>query len=316
LCHAKVYQTDGISRHLNLLENDGTITESAPSNSRLYIDENGTELRVYVPKDTKERELCYLGTLPQRILDFIMTNPITLQRTNVEPGAITIIGNILKSSPYVVDDLLEDAGIIPYNIPVDDQPTEWENIREDIHRKGRSSVMYDSPSPSTSSRTSSTGSNISEPRTPRSSSSVSEPSTRATPSPSRKSISRHRYPNSTITASANDASTLDFVEEQHPLANTIQSDSQYKRLLDKIITASQTAMFPTQGVFNMGPLRHALAANTEFESLKSTEYPSAFGVRSENQMEHDRKIGAAGELFVSTHGFSLKLQKCLIICMI
>jgi hypothetical protein len=107
-----------------------------------------------------------------------------------------------------------------------------------------------------------------------------------------------------------------FVELPNPLASIFESNSQYERLLDNVITASRAAIFPAQGPFNMGSLRDPLLAITESESLKSTEYPSAFGVRSENHMEHNKKIGAAGGLFVSTHFTYLNIQKRSIVCVI
>lgn len=58
----------------------------------------------------------------------------------------------------------------------------------------------------------------------------------------------------------------------------------------------------------MAPLREALPGITPSESPGSTEFPVAFGVRSLNQMEHDKKIGAAGELFVSNNIISLHGQ--------
>jgi hypothetical protein len=52
------------------------------------------------------------------------------------------------------------------------------------------------------------------------------------------------------------------------------------------------------GTFNFDDMANALPSEAELESPFVMISNSVFGVRSENQMRHDMKIGAAGELFV------------------
>jgi hypothetical protein len=91
----------------------------------------------------------------------------------------------------------------------------------------------------------------------------------------------------------------DLSDEEPMPPDGFESNNLYERLLDKVITASKTAIFPTQNPFSMASLLQALPTNASPESSRSAEFSGAFGIRSENQMQHDMKIGAAGELFVS-----------------
>jgi hypothetical protein len=63
----------------------------------------------------------------------------------------------------------------------------------------------------------------------------------------------------------------------------------YKALLDKIITLSKTASIPEKNA----PMRNG------GQNGLPVEFAGAFGDSSLNQGEYNKKIGAAGELFVS-----------------
>jgi hypothetical protein len=72
---------------------------------------------------------------------------------------------------------------------------------------------------------------------------------------------------------------------------------EYRRLLDNIVTAARNkrGAFPSQGVFNLDALLNALPVEAAREE---NNYDLPFGVRNENQLAHDIKVGAAGELYV------------------
>jgi hypothetical protein len=75
------------------------------------------------------------------------------------------------------------------------------------------------------------------------------------------------------------------------------SESEYRRLLNSVIAAAKAKKggFPARGVFNLDDLLNALPNESE---PVLTSYDLPFGVRSENQLAHDMKVGAAGELYV------------------
>jgi hypothetical protein len=310
----RVYEADDISSQL-VLSQDGKPIYANLSKSRLHIEEAGTQLRIYVPKDPKEQELCYLGLLPQRLLDFMMTDPITNLASTVSSNAVTIIGNVLKSSSFVVDDFLEEAGIIPVNIPDDYQPADSEAAAMNPTRRDSYSPVYieDSDNEQASSTCTNTPS-----------SGASESNTRSHFSPSH-TISSHTVEVTSSFASAAPFSRSNIIPPTAALQQSLlhsdspnqpasphmefESNNQYERLLDKIITASKTAIFPTRGSFNMDALRSALPETQPSENLESTDLSGAFGLRSQNQINHDIKIGAAGELFVSNLLYKLIRNK-------
>jgi hypothetical protein len=79
-------------------------------------------------------------------------------------------------------------------------------------------------------------------------------------------------------------------------------DAQYGALLERVVAAAQSATFPAQGPFDMSNLRNNLPRQLRdgtFESFDGLDIVTRF--RSANQLERDKKVGAAGELFVSTY---------------
>lgn len=77
-------------------------------------------------------------------------------------------------------------------------------------------------------------------------------------------------------------------------APPLAEPSQYVRVLEKVIQIARRTIIPLRFA-GLG----ASAAATGGLTLE--EHVSAFGSRSQNQLAHDIKIGAAGELFVSLH---------------
>ena len=75
------------------------------------------------------------------------------------------------------------------------------------------------------------------------------------------------------------------------------SEGEYRRLLDSVIQAARNkrGAFPSKGVFGFQDMASALS----IDPSESATYEMPFGVRTENQLAHDMKIGAAGELYVS-----------------
>lgn len=96
-------------------------------------------------------------------------------------------------------------------------------------------------------------------------------------------------------------SPLTSVESRENLASSGPSDdTQYGVLLERVVAAAQSATFPSQGSFDMSDLRNNLPGQLwedTFESFDGLDISTRF--RSANQLERDKKVGAAGELFVS-----------------
>jgi hypothetical protein len=85
-----------------------------------------------------------------------------------------------------------------------------------------------------------------------------------------------------------------------PHVSTSTEAAQYLRILNKVVAVAREPAdhLPALGAFDMRSMRDALSAgNDDYESYDGLDVLSRF--RSSNQLERDKKIGAAGELFVS-----------------
>lgn len=73
-------------------------------------------------------------------------------------------------------------------------------------------------------------------------------------------------------------------------------DYEYLRILRSAVTFARRAVFPSRGTFDMTALSDSLPIEQDTDDRG--EY---FGLRSSEKIERDKKIGAAGELFVSLY---------------
>ena len=99
---AIVYVSDSIRLLLRITQ-DGRSIESALSRANFHLEEAESALRLYLPKDEAERDVCFESDLPRRLCIFLgITNP----------GALGVIGGIFrKDNPLVIDRILEKAGV-------------------------------------------------------------------------------------------------------------------------------------------------------------------------------------------------------------
>ena len=98
----------------------------------------------------------------------------------------------------------------------------------------------------------------------------------------------------------------DLVSHVSPLASpdhVEQSASlQYRSLLSKVIAAARRATFPSRGAFDMSALNASLADDIP----RYDNIAESFRLRSTSQLERDKRVGAAGELFVGDPNLALK----------
>lgn len=79
----------------------------------------------------------------------------------------------------------------------------------------------------------------------------------------------------------------------------LESQNEYIDLLGRIRDAARKTKIPLYGAFGMSSLANAIDDQSDSESYSTaTTATTAFGTRSLNQLRHDMKIGAAGELVV------------------
>lgn len=299
LLKAKVYETDGIIGSLeHTLLGETVIVEV--SKTKLHIEEGLEDLNIYVPKDSKDQEICYLRLLPTKLFNETTMAEVDSNSTLAfDSSTVSIITAIFASSNEVVDLVLEEAGIVP--VPYPDQ------YEEELQQSPPDNVL---PSPgidqqcNTESKTASVGSGTqSGMATP----GASTPSARSTSfSITATSTYRASYQPSVPSQPIRLLSSPPRPSPEPVLPDNVRrpftpgsSQVEYRRLLDNIITTARNkrGAFPSQGAFNLDELLNALPVEVAREV---NDYDLPFGVRNENQLAHDMKIGAAGELYICT----------------
>ena len=307
LLTTSIFKSDGISKSLTLTQGRQSVSvESTKAN--FHLEQVDDRLHLYVPRNRCDREVCYIRQLPRNLLDFIKVQ---------DPNAESIISGIICSSVLdVVDEVLKDAGIIEVpgvnrpNDANDDQDSargENEDV-ETVEVETSQSANLARVQPSTAINGISVVGSVADGGTP---SPRGQYARRSISSSSSSGI--FTPPLSSVATEPQGPPFVPFANQPHhqrsqspqPTASAISSFSQYAALLDRIINAASRVMFPTRGTFDFGALRDALPSNLDFQLPLETENETRlgylpFGVRSMNQIAHDMKIGAAGELFVST----------------
>jgi hypothetical protein len=252
--------------------------------SILHIEEDEKQLRFYVPKDRKDRELCFLNTLPSRLVSHLGIN---------DRAAVKAFGDVFKANAYVLDDLLTELGLmrlpwtdpVSHRIPGDESPED-----------ARVSASHDTLS-----------TYLEQPRQSRASTPGSDPYIPRYASSSNALGSRTSTPfwyENNVSTPISQSSTLVPTTPRSGLTPVptaagagISSDginnTKYKALLDYVIAS-----------VSGGECRICETMITELTPSKDQNATpvalsdTPFGVRSENQIRHDIKLGAAGELYV------------------
>ncbi len=116
LLHAQVFMTNEITTKFEVTQN-GQKIQSTLDKSTLHIKEDHSKLQIYVPKDPKDRELCYCRLLPARLLSTLMTEVGGSPTAKPEPSAVGIVADILNCSDLIINDILEDAGVVRVPFP-------------------------------------------------------------------------------------------------------------------------------------------------------------------------------------------------------
>jgi hypothetical protein len=295
LLHAEVFETDGITRNLEHTQNNKTVTVEVHS-SKLHIEEESEVLKIYVPKDQKDQELCYLRALPTKLFNEIMMGDTSRNSTlAADSSAVAIIAALFTSSDEIIGYVLDEAGIgsVPYPDEFNDEasnlaepgiePTEQNGDRPEVSPADESTWSGTEGRVLTPEESgSSTGSRLLSPTPTFSYRANYRSESQASRQPL---ISSFRSP-----PSSPRSSTL-------PPFSVNSSQTEYRRLLNNVIAAARSKRggFPMRGPFNLDGLLSALPVDSPEEPVS---YDLPFGVRNENQLAHDMKVGAAGELYV------------------
>lgn len=272
---ASVEATDGIVSILRISQ-DGKVADVEELIGKLHISEEASRLSIYIPRDRKAQELCFCDLLPRQLVDWLMRNPTTQILEKVESHAINVMSMILHIPPFAADLVLERQGVIEIDIPNEDPD-------------------LDAVTP------------LESPQSPHTTTSedLTQSRAHATPSYSQDTMSLRSTLEQvairqTETRSHSPTTSYGRPTLMHsPNTHSSEDSLQYRRLIDNVLMAARRATFPSSGTFNMSELNEALPVEEGhqlFDSFDGVGVRGAF--RSDSQIERDRKIGSAGELYV------------------
>ncbi|KAI1359962.1 hypothetical protein F5Y08DRAFT_349207 [Xylaria arbuscula] len=304
LSTTRVYETDCITSELHLSQ-DGRDFKFIKDTSELHIREDGDgALEIYVPRDKDRQELCYLASLPPRLLNWLMMEPASyVNPPNSYIGALDIVNSILNAPARSVGWILSNRGIVDvkFGEDVDNTGHDHDNNpdSESVTLDGRESENPEHDE-------------LDESEESRELENLREAEERREGDPEQRRIesgiiNARQTVISMITAASqrvysNPQRSQERIHDPDPeqvIAATIQNTNaiqgNYLRLLQHVISRARTATFPHQGPFDMSGLVNALPADEEVDDVDG-EMGRRF--HSRVPLERDMKIGAAGELFV------------------
>ncbi|KAL8786867.1 MAG: hypothetical protein Q9195_008024 [Heterodermia aff. obscurata] len=236
LRRARVYTSDNISSTVKLVLNSTTIATKTTHGS-LHLEDNAEQIKLFVPRNTKEIELCYLTKVPERLVTYFGIE---------DAGAAKAFGDILRCSPQVLNDVLETHGIVRVPGVVEQSTAGTESPALSVSSE-RGSPMPHTESYAVSPSSFSDEETLTSEMDRTGSAPLAYVSTSSTESVSQKGVDH--------------------------------TNKNYRALLDHIIKSAQSE-------------------SAQLELVDDRFIPdNVFGVRSTNQVLHDRKIGAAGELY-------------------
>jgi hypothetical protein len=265
LLATSVLRTDAISTKYTIrYPNSEMVGPIAQNTGHVHIQEHEGGWQIFVPQNRDAREICYVRELPRALASLLKITTLAAES----------ISHVLNSRISVIDELLEIGGV--GKAPGLDAPqrSNVENMDEDREEyeqewlPSRKSVQTTAEEVDPALRESGRVPTLPERLgTPSSSSSGQEVG--------RVSPSRIRTPLRSV--------SLAVPEE------IVFTRNAYRELLDNVIRIARQAVLPHRDA--------ALSGIGRFHP--GYVHDDAFGVRTQGQMNHDFKIGAAGELFVS-----------------
>jgi len=315
----EVREVDEIFSVLRMSQN-GPLLESKVATASEHIAETGGKLTIYVPREPRKQDICFGSVLPRKLAAWLMRHPTTQRPASVEFDAIFALTSIFASDKSVLDYILEDQGIIQISL---DNNDEDEGLP--IHEAGEETNTDLPPGRVLGSSQSSR-----QEFTPKHSSDIDtlsdlEHSTDLTEAivetvDQRSHMSHQGQPAvgkiSPVNAAFHPTQSSNVPSPQvcrslspgpETVERRLQEDVGYRSILERVVQAARRANFPHSGAFDMQDLRDALPDTNMgmYQSFDGLDVMDRMG--SSSQQERDKRVGAAGELYVSTLSIGLAL---------
>ncbi|KAK3367905.1 hypothetical protein B0H63DRAFT_489977 [Podospora didyma] len=332
---AETLETDKITSVLQLNQEGEQPLQVEKETATLHISDRPAGLKIYVPRNRRSQEICFNSKLPQCLCEWLMTDPTTQTRDSIPAEVTNVVQSILGAKNYALADILDEHGIITVDIP--DESATDDDAEDDLEsdaggraeNPGVSNARPQTPPTIRLDSYSSDSTDVGQ-ETPLSSA-YSPGSIRATPSergsyasagsrfagaprpPMPRMAMYQEYGREGEHVSPPRRYLMpglgpDHVPEREDLDTTLLSrpltpqlerheaqeqEDRYTALLHKVVTDARRAAFPSRGAFDMSDIQAAL---DDDGSEEDPEEP--YRLRSTSQIERDKRVGAAGELFV------------------
>ncbi|KAI0835964.1 hypothetical protein F5Y06DRAFT_114649 [Hypoxylon sp. FL0890] len=283
----RTWETERISTTLVVSVDGQTVSEEVDRGEVHIDDVNG--LDIYVPHDEMRREDAYLFSLPNRLARWMMTDPATRTHKDVDPKAPFLIQAILSAKVSQLDRYLNSQGVIEAAIP--------EQIQQEDTTGAYTSTLTRASTPTAvgQSTPQQVVTPLSEPRTPLFDGEdvYLEQETPAT------DLTSFTSPSPSLTA--RNRSLLGRESLSPPLYGTPlferreSAAQEYSALLSQVASAARRSRL-LDGAMNLFGLLDPLSDGPAVETKTFNEY-DLFGT-GVPPYERDKKVGAAGELFV------------------
>ncbi|KAI1799715.1 hypothetical protein F4811DRAFT_565353 [Daldinia bambusicola] len=291
LRHSRTWETRRISTTL-IVHIDGQTAHHVLDRGLVHINDTDG-LEIYVPHDEDLRDKTYASDLPNRLTTWIMTDTSTELRSEIDFSMALLIQSVLTAKPRQINYYLTQHGIVEVNIP--------EQVQEDTIVRQSSLSLASSPTaigPSTPSTPRTLRSPSPEPVTPLFDNdfvreSLETPATEYLTqySTHRASSARHRRSQAQASPSP-DPFTTSTVEQRRA------TTGEYCGLLSQVIRIAKNSRILSEAM----DLRELLDAitNDNTSNRVFSEYSLFNALLSDGipSIERDKKVGAAGELFV------------------
>ncbi|KAK7222154.1 hypothetical protein V2G26_010157 [Clonostachys chloroleuca] len=297
---AEVIESDGISSVISISQ-DGKSIELEETAGLCHIDDSQKKLKIYVPLNKKQRNLSFSSVLPNKLADWLMREWDSNISDKEDKDGIHILGTILSCDLAIVDDILNHNSVFEVGIenrdPQYDQESDGDDSALDEENSDASSIQF---TPSRSSRTDTTDIYGATPI--RAGALSPRAHLRGSSEPGTTSDGDNHLVVERIQAVSreeirNARASVWNQNQPSPQGTSQAQDAGYLRLLHRVIAASRNAVFPSLGAFDMtGLINELLNVGSLYESFDGLDVATRF--RSTSQLERDKMVGAAGELYV------------------
>jgi len=270
----------------------------------VYIDDKGDILNIYVPRDEESQDVCFGSALPEKLVEWMATDPTTLQiEGSMAESMVKVVTGVLGTrSPSAMQRILDMQGIVDIDVAIETpdvalEQTDQSRTGTAVDEPNRPQHQEESITFSIRSRSNST-----------SSSTLANEFAMSTPAPSSTTGSRAPHDTGVPNGHEGGFSHDTYIEIQshhhhhrqipHRPISTITTASNYcyRELLQHIVACARATVMPRYGAASLStpanppvPALQAISGDTHGDWLRR---------ESATSIERDCKVGAAGELFV------------------